>query len=153
MTTPRRPPITHRWWFWLALALIAVFAFGSVATANRTPTTEPPAATTTVPGPESNPDPLTDEGWTASDIRVIQGEYGTEITATVTNEQTYDRSGVFTLTFVSDGRTLGTATGAANNVQPGQAATVRFLTTDQIQVSDTFPAEANGTGVRFQADF
>jgi hypothetical protein len=79
-------------------------------------------------------DPLSDGGFTASDIQVEDSSFGTSITARVTNTDTSSRSGLFTLTiFDADKNRIGQATGSVNELEAGQTATVTFVgTTDQL---------------------
>ena len=84
--------------------------------------------------PATASDPLSDGGFTASDIQVEDGSLGTSITARVTNTDTTSRSGLFTLTiFDADKNRIGETQGSVNELEAGQTATVTFIgTTDEL---------------------
>lgn len=156
---PGRKPIYKRAWFWVAvvaaLLIIGIAAGqggdndGETSATTATGRTGQPAESTTASksseapattAPEPEPvepspaeDPLTDNGWTASDIQVEQSEFGTSITARIKNNEATTRTGIWTLTVFSGGQRIHNATGSASDVEPGQTATVTFIgTTEQL---------------------
>jgi hypothetical protein len=118
----------------LSIAISAAFA-GAVDDAIDAAST--PSAVTPGPADDSAPadnDPLSDGGFSASDIQVENGGFGTAITARVTNNENTSRSALFTLTiFDANKNRIGETQGSVNDLEAGQAATVTFIgTTDQL---------------------
>lgn len=145
--------VHRQWWFWLLVwaAMIAmVLVTAGCGTENSVedgaaatgPSASPPQSAPPRPGENQ----LADGGWQASDIRVEQTQFGLSITARVTNTQSSTRTGLFTLTLFKDGATVATASGAANDVEPGQTATVTFVS------SDNLTGGTEGLTYQFQSD-
>ena len=151
-------PIYKRVWFWL-LAIVAVIAIVAVAGGGGSDTTaSAPGTAETAPAdgaageaPSEAPadDPLSDGGWTASDIQVERSQFGDSITARVTNTEDSSQTGVFTLTvFGPDGTRIGEAMGSANEVEAGQASTVTFLSSS----TEALPGDPATWTYEFQND-
>ncbi|WP_142458547.1 hypothetical protein [Geodermatophilus aquaeductus] len=133
----KKKPIFKKVWFWLlvivAIAIIATVAGGGGGESASAPGTSEsaPADGSTAEAPAQD-DPLSDGGWTASDIQLERTQFGDSITARVTNNEDSAATGIFTLTvFGPDGARIGEVTGSANEVEPGQAATVTFIGTTE----------------------
>jgi hypothetical protein len=145
MTTTAIPPrkkkaILRRPLVWVILGilfLIIVIAIGMAGGEKPTPTAATSSSSSAVLAPEPgaptvDPDPLSDGDWTASDIQVNQSQFGDSITALVTNSANTTRSGLFTLIVYDQlGVRIGTATGAASDVEPGTASIVTFVSAER----------------------
>lgn len=138
----KKKPFFKKVWFWLlvivAIAIIAAVAGGGGSETASAPGTSESApadgSTAEAPAAEApaEDDPLSDGGWTASDIQLERTQFGDSITARVTNNEDSAATGIFTLTvFGPDGARIGEVTGSANDVEPGQAATVTFVGTTE----------------------
>src|SRR4051812_43726040 len=135
----KKKPIFKKVWFWL-LVIVAVIIIATVAGGGDSETASAPGSATSAPadGSAEAPadDPLSDGGWTVSDIQVERTQFGDSITARVTNTEDHAQTGVFTLTiFGPDGARIAEAMGSANDVEAGQASTVTFIgssTTDSL---------------------
>ena len=80
------------------------------------------------PGAGDDGDPLSDGGWTASDVQVEVTQFGTSITGRITNTDAASRSGIFTLTiFDAAGARIGETQGSVSDVEAGGTATVTFI--------------------------
>jgi hypothetical protein len=165
---PKKKPIWKRWWFWL-LAIIGLFiVIGALSGGGDDPSSAPdpqptmeqqqpaPAPSEGQPTPEDEEapppaptDPLSDGGWTASDIRAEGSQFGTSITARIVNEEDSTRSAVFTLSiFGPDGEFIGDTSGAVNDVEPGSAATVTF-----VGITEDLPGDPSEWTYELQNDF
>jgi hypothetical protein len=154
----KKKPIFKKVWFWL-LVIVAVVIIATVTgggddetTASAPGTAESAPADGSAEAPAAAPadDPLSDGGWTASDIQVERTQFGDSITARVTNDKDTSRTGVFTLTiFGPDGARIGETMGSANDVEPGQAATVTFVGNT---TSDALPGDPATYTYEFQND-
>jgi hypothetical protein len=153
----KKKPIFKRVWFWL-LVIVAVTAVYAVAGSGGSETASAPGTAASAPAggsaetPAEAPadDPLSDGGWTASDIQVERSQFGDSITARVTNNEDSSRTGVFTLTiFGPDGARIGETMGSANEVEAGQASTVTFIGTSS---TDSLPGDPATYTYEFQND-
>lgn len=150
-TIKKKKPIYKRVWFWAAIALVVIIGAASTGGGNTTSSSSgAPGATTGQPSQAAAPsdDPLSDGGWTATDIQARTDQYGTTYTARVTNTEGQTRSGLFTLTVFGDGKRIGNATGAANKVEAGQTATVTFIPT-----TDAVPGDPKAWAYELQTDY
>jgi hypothetical protein len=152
----KKKPIFKKVWFWL-LVIVAVIIIATVANSGDGETASAPGTATNAPAdgsaaPAEAPadDPLSDGGWTASDIQVERTQFGDSITARVTNTEVQAQTGVFTLTiFGPDGARIGETMGSANDVEPGQTATVTFVGTSS---TDSLPGDPATYTYEFQND-
>ena len=149
----KKKPIFKKVWFWL-LVIVAVIIIATVANSgDGGETASAPGTATTAPADGSAApadDPLSDGGWTASDIQVERTQFGDSITARVTNTETSSRTGIFTLTiFGPDGARIGDVTGSANEVEAGQSSTVTFIGTSS---TDSLPGDPATYTYEFQND-
>ena len=151
----KKKPIFKKVWFWL-LVIVAVIIIAKVAGGGDSNSASAPGAAASAPAEGSAKasapadDPLSDGGWTASDIQVERTQFGDSITARVTNDKDTSRTGVFTLTiFGPDGARIGETMGSANDVEPGQAATVTFVGNT---TSDALPGDPATYTYEFQND-
>jgi hypothetical protein len=150
----KKKPIFKKVWFWL-LVIVAVIIIAKVAGGGDSKTASAPgsadsqsAESTAAEAPAD--DPLSDGGWTASDIQVERTQFGDSITARVTNNKDTSRTGVFTLTiFGPDGTRIGKTMGSANEVEPGQASTVTFIGSS---TTDALPGDPATWTYEFQND-
>ncbi|WP_211202853.1 hypothetical protein [Geodermatophilus dictyosporus] len=152
---PQGPPpkksIYKRVWFWLlaglAVIIIAAAAGGggdgeTSAADPTTPTAEQPAdsggsaAEPPAPAPAPAPpqdDPLEDDGWVLGEVQVETGLVNS-LTARITNNESSTRSAFFTITVLGpDGSLVGSAVGAANDVEAGVTATVTLLSSEDLE--------------------
>lgn len=159
-----RKPIYKRWWFIVGAVLLGTFVAAAIAAGQADPTSSPTAPAEaqiqTAPAPitpeqptppaaaPADDDPLSDGGWAASDIQIEQDQFGTGITAQVTNTEGITRTGVFTLTVFSDGQRIYQANGAANAVEAGQTATVTFIGS-----TESIGDDPSRFTYQFQSDF
>jgi hypothetical protein len=149
----KKKPIFKKVWFWL-LVIVAVIIIATVANSgDGGETASAPGTATTAPADGSAAaadDPLSDGGWTVSDIQVERTQFGDSITARVTNTENSSRTGIFTLTiFGPDGARIGDVTGSANGVEAGQASTVTFIGTSS---TDSLPGDPATYTYEFQND-
>lgn len=126
-----KKPLLKRPVFWIA-AIVVVFLLIAIsqcghddAPVSASPSTGGPAS-----GSSSAPaadDPLSDGGWGVSDIQIADSQFGTSVTARVTNGRDATRTGLFTLTVFSNGQRIGDFSGSASDVEAGQTSTVTFV--------------------------
>lgn len=111
-----------------------------------TSSSAPAIATTTS---KSNPpaSDLSDKDWKASDIQVENSQFGTSVTAEITNAAKSSRSGIFTITIYMGDKRIYNAQGAAQEVSAGQTVTVTFIGT-----TDKLPGVASDYTYKFQCD-
>lgn len=145
---PQSPAKRRRWLLpalgGVAAVVVAGAALGGgtddpAAPASPQPVAEQPAGDSPAPAPAPEPepaapaDPLTDNGWTASQIAVTT-EYGyTSVEARLTNGGDSVQTAMFTLTaFDPAGAMVGSVTGSASDVEAGSTATVRFVAADEL---------------------
>lgn len=141
LRSTRRKPIYKRWWFWLAIAIVAIIIAGAISGGGDGSTNTGQTGSTQATQPSAGTDPttpaddyLTDNDWTASDIQAKTTQFGTSFTATITNKAKQTRTGLFTLTvYGPDGTRITNVSGSASDVEAGQSATVTFIaSTDQL---------------------
>ena len=78
--------------------------------------------------------PIQDGDWRLDSIRVKDdglGSFGGTARVTYTGENPEGGSNVFTLTVFKGGKDIAVLNGSADSVQPGQTATVQFISTDK----------------------
>lgn len=146
----RSAPRKRRRWPWIVavyvVLLVVGIVIGSCAVDRATVSNAGPTASSASQPPAAPADPMTSKGWHAADIRVTTDQFGTQITARVTNQQNETRTSVFTLTMLRNGQTVATATGSASDVPAGQTVTVQFVSTDKL-------TDTAGLEYQFQSDF
>jgi hypothetical protein len=103
---------------------------------------------TSAPAAKPTDDPFADGGWTASDIQVEKSQFGTSVSARVTNTGDVTKTGVFTITIFSNGQRIADVQGSASDVEPGTASTVKFIGTTQ-----TLPGDPSTYTYEFESDF
>lgn len=169
---PAKKPIFKKWWFWVGIIVLIVI-IASAAGGGGDSNESSPAATTAPQAQQSDPastggaetsaaepaptteaapadDPLADGDWAASDIQIENSQFGTSMTARVTNTGSDSLSGLFTITvFDQGGARIANFQGSASDVEPGSASTVTFIGTTETLEGDastySYEFEDNGS--------
>lgn len=138
---PTKKPLWKRWWFWLVLVVVVIAIAtqasggsesggGGDASSTGAPADGPTAGDSPA-APAPADDPLEDGGWLLSDVQATPSQFGTSITGRITNTQDTEDTGIFTLTvFDPAGARVASTQGSANEVGPGETATVTFIGTE-----------------------
>lgn len=139
--TVKKKSLFRRPLFWVAVVVVLIIIIvasskgGSGGGTNNAAPSTGGSTTTGTAAPTAQAaqkDPLTDNNWTASDIRVTTNQFGSTANARIVNHENGTRSGAFTLTVFKDGKSVATFNGFANDVEGGSTATVQFVTTDDL---------------------
>lgn len=135
-TQPAAPPPParkRRKWPWilagLAVLLVIIVAISSGGGSSSGQYSSTPSMT--APQPTPSPvaaNPLSDKGWTVSDIQVTRSSSIPDVSARLTNSTGASATGSFTLTiWGADGTRLAAVDGYADNVGAGQTVTTTFI--------------------------
>lgn len=146
---PRKTPVYKRVWFWLLVIVTLIVVFAIVGVSGSSSSSAPASGTASVPGASTpaDDDPLSDGGWTLSDVQVDSVQYGyTNLSARVTNTEDSTRSGLFTLTIFNGDERVGQTSSSVADVEAGQAATVQFM------VSEELPGDSTLWSYELQSD-
>jgi hypothetical protein len=138
-----KKPMWKRWWFW-ALTVIVLAVISSSASGNKDSNTQTvtadqsPAATTATATPKTETLTITNSTYTAqgSGLYKVDGE--------VKNNDSSEHSATLKATFYdADGKIMGTASGAVNNIAAGDTKTFTLIGTDKVSGYKTMKVQVD----------
>jgi hypothetical protein len=139
MNTKESKPWYKKWWVWLIIILVLVGAGSAAGNKSNTEhvTNSSSDKTTTAPSSKTEPAPKAEpvkEKMTIKNSTVTDKSYGIhQVDGEITNNDTGKHSATLKATFYSaDGKIMGTASGAVNDVAPGETKTFSLMSTDSI---------------------
>ena len=139
MNTNHSKPWYKKWWVWLIIVIVLIGAGGAAGNKSNTEnvTNSNSDKTSTSNGSTSDSNQKTEpvkEKMTIKNSTVTDKGYGmTQVDGEITNNDTGKHSATLKATFyAADGKIMGTASGAVNDVAPGETKTFSLMSTDNI---------------------
>lgn len=137
MNTKDKKPVFKKWWFWVIVVIVLIGLGGAAGnksnTENVTNSNSDKSSTSNSSSSSSSTE-TAKEKMTIKNSTVTDKGYGmNQVDGEITNNDSGKHSATLKATFyAADGKIMGTATGAVNDVAPGETKTFSLMTTDSI---------------------
>ncbi len=137
MNTKDKKPVFKKWWFWVIVVVVLVGLGGAAGNKSNTENVTNSNSDKTSASNSSSSSSSTEtakEKMTIKNSTVTDKGYGmNQVDGEITNNDSGKHSATLKATFyAADGKIMGTATGAVNDVAPGETKTFSLMTTDSI---------------------
>ena len=137
MNTKDKKPVFKKWWFWVIVVVVLVGLGGAAGNKSNTENVTNSNSDKTSASNSSSSSSSTEtakEKMTIKNSTVTDKVYGmNQVDGEITNNDSGKHSATLKATFyAADGKIMGTATGAVNDVAPGETKTFSLMTTDSI---------------------
>lgn len=124
-----------KWWFWVIVVVVLIGLGGAAGNKSNTENvTNSNSDKTSTSNSTSSSTETAKEKMTIKNSTVTDKGYGmNQVDGEITNNDSGKHSATLKATFyAADGKIMGTATGAVNDVAPGETKTFSLMTTDSI---------------------
>lgn len=137
MNTKDKKPVFKKWWFWVIVVVVLIGLGGAAGNKSNTENVTNSNSDKTSTSNSSSSSSSTEtakEKMTIKNSTVTDKGYGmNQVDGEITNNDSGKHSATLKATFyAADGKIMGTATGAVNDVAPGETKTFSLMTTDSI---------------------
>lgn len=137
MNTKDKKPVFKKWWFWVIVVVVLIGLGGAAGNKSNTENVTNSNSDKTSTSNSSSSSSSTEtakEKMTIKNSTVTDKGYGmNQVDGEITNNDSEKHSATLKATFyAADGKIMGTATGAVNDVAPGETKTFSLMTTDSI---------------------
>ena len=137
MNTKDKKPVFKKWWFWVIVVIVLIGLGGAAGNKSNTENVTNSNSDKTSTSNSSSSSSSTEtakEKMTIKNSTVTDKGYGmNQVDGEITNNDNGKHSATLKATFyAADGKIMGTATGAVNDVAPGETKTFSLMTTDSI---------------------
>lgn len=135
MNTKDKKPVFKKWWFWVIVVVVLIGLGGAAGNKSNTENvTNSNSDKTSTSNSSSSSTETAKEKMTIKNSTVTDKGYGmNQVDGEITNNDSGKHSATLKATFyAADGKIMGTATGAVNDVAPGETKTFSLMTTDSI---------------------
>ena len=128
-------PWYKKWWVWVIVVVVLIGLGGAAGNKSNTENvTNSNSDKTSTSNSSSSSTETAKEKMTIKNSTVTDKGYGmNQVDGEITNNDSGKHSATLKATFyAADGKIMGTATGAVNDVAPGETKTFSLMTTDSI---------------------
>ncbi len=138
MNTKESKPWFKKWWVWLIIVVVLIGIGGATGNKSNTETvtnsnSDKTSTSNTTTDTTAKAETVTEKMTIKNSVVTDKGYGMNQVDGEITNNDTGKHSATLKATFyAADGKIMGTATGAVNDVAPGETKTFSLMTTDSI---------------------